>query len=87
MMDLNVRGGHVRVTPPEEITVTAQIQTAPAATSVAHVALVDQVLSTHRTARGTSTYVRCTCGGFAILGVDVRGEMRRMGHATGRVSA
>lgn len=86
-MDLNVRGGHAGVTPPEESTVTAQIQTATAATPVAHAALVDQVLSTHRTARGTSTYVRCTCGGFVILGVDGRGETRQMGHAAGRLSA
>ena len=67
---------------------TAPLDTThPTTTPTAHVALSDQVLSTHRTSRGASTYVRCSCGGFVILGVDGRGRTRQMGHATGRLGA
>lgn len=46
-----------------------------------HVPITGQVLSTHRTSRGTSTYVRCSCGGFVVMAVDGYGTWREMGHA------
>lgn len=51
-----------------------------------HVPLEDKVLSSHRTARGTNRYVRCSCGGFVILAVDHDGTRHPMAHAAGRAS-
>lgn len=46
-----------------------------------HVAVDDGALSSHRTADGTTVYVRCSCGGFIVLVSDRRGGWRQLSHA------
>lgn len=48
-----------------------------------HVAVGDGALSSHRTAGGATVYVRCSCGGFLVLGADRHGGWRQLGHAAG----
>lgn len=53
-------------------------------TETAHTPRMDQVLSTHRTASGTSSYVRCSCGGFVVLTAERGGAWRQVSHAAAR---
>jgi hypothetical protein len=50
----------------------------------AHVPVAEDALSVHRTAAGTTSYVRCSCGGFLVVVADASGVSRWISHAAGR---